>query len=489
MTQLTKTTPFKHQAHVTELSKDAPYFGLFMEQGTGKTQVAIATFTHLWQEGLIDSVVIVAPNGVHDNWTRIEIPKHCVLKDGEAMHVATWHGTMGKKARERWNWTASSVPAAGEHEEDPLSILATNIEALRTENWWYSMQDFVEQRKFMLIVDESTVVKNPKAEQTKACLELAEKATYTRILTGTPITQSPLDLWSQCRVLSPKALPYTSYTAFKHEFAVEELRVMGNRRFLVTTGYRNQEKLAELIAPFTYRVLKKDCLDLPPKVYQTRFVELTPEQRRIYKDLSEQCLAQLADGMVTVTVVITQLLRLHQVVLGYVPNDDKEMQMIDHNRIKVLKELLDENPGKAIIYCRFLQDIEQVVEALPGYCMKDWVTYTGEDSPSERTSALDRFQNDPQCKYFVATSAASKGLTLTAAEQVIYYSQGYSMETRVQSEDRAHRAGQTKTVVYTDLCSQGTVEEKIVAALQAKKELAAGVMDRAAVAMLLKLDE
>ncbi len=481
---LLKTTPFKHQDHVIDRSKDARFFGLFMEQGTGKTLVGIATFTHLFRMGKINGVIIVAPNGVHDNWTRIEIPKHCALEEHKEMHVATWHGSDGAKKKKRWNWVANEAPT------NELAVLATNIEALRTEGFWKTIEKgFLAERTFLLIVDESTIIKNPKAEQSKNCFFLADKAGFTRIMTGTPITQSPLDLWSQCRVLAKDALPYTSYTAFKHEFAIEQVMVFGNRRFNKIVAYRNQDLLANLIAPFTYRVLKKDCLDLPPKVYQTRFVELTPEQKRVYQDLSAQCLATLGDGkgMVTVTTVITMLLRLHQVTLGYVPNDNpKEMVPIPHNRINTLLSILEENPSKAIIYCRFLEDVHQVAAALGD---TKFVRYTGEESSKDRTESVDLFQNDPDCKYFIATSAAARGLTLTAAEQVIYYSQSYSLETRLQSEDRAHRSGQTKTVVYTDLCSPGTVEDAIVQALQAKKELAAGVMDRAELAKLVTLNE
>lgn len=477
-----KTTPYKHQKEVFERSKDAPYFGLFLEQGTGKTLVGIATFTHLFTEGKINGVLITAPNGVHDNWTRIEIPKHCILEPNRDMHIATWHSTDGAKKMKRWDWVANQSPT------NSLAVLAANVEAVRTESFWKSIDGFLKERNFMLIVDESTVIKNPKAQQSKNCHFLAESATYTRIMTGTPITQSPLDLWSQCRVLSKEALPYRSWTAFKHEFAIEQVQYMGQRSFNQIVGYKNQDLLAQLIEPFTYRVLKKDCLDLPPKVYQTRFVELTAEQKRVYKDLGAQCLATLGDGkgMVTVTTVITMLLRMHQIVLGYVPNDDpKEMVRIPHNRIRVLLDLLEENPSKAVIFCRFLEDIHQLKEALPAH---SFVCYTGEVGAGERTCAIDQFQTNEDTRYFLATSAAARGLTLTAAEQVVYYSQGYSLETRLQSEDRAHRSGQTKTVVYTDLCSAGTVEDAIVQALQAKKELAASVMDKKAVAVMLGLD-
>lgn len=182
------------------------------------------------------------------------------------------------------------------------------------------------------------------------------------------------------------------------------------------------------------------------------------------------------------------MLRLHQVTLGYVPSDDGTMRNIEHNRIKALIELLEETEGKTIIFCRFLEDVKQVRDALLPINQGS-VQYHGGVSNDDRVQGVARFQESRDCRFFIATSAAAKGLTLTAAEQVIYYSQGFSLETRLQSEDRAHRIGQKKSVLYTDLVSQGTVDEKVIAALRQKKELADGVLDREQLVKLLALDE
>ncbi len=480
--QLTKTTPFRHQAEIIEATKDKPYFGLFMEQGTGKSHVTIATFTHLYRTGKIDGVLILAPNGVHDNWIRNEIPIHCAVPPHE-ISLAVWHGSDGKKKRAIWEWCCSCDSI-----EVPFVVLAANIEATRTSAFVDYIRTFMLRRRFLLVVDESTVVKNPKADQTRETIKIAKNASYTRILSGTPITQSPLDLWAQCRVLNELALPYPSYTAFKHTFAVEQVLNFGHRSFNKVVGYQNQDLLAKLISPFTVRVLKKDCLDLPDKIYQTRYVELTPEQRRIYRDLTKQCLATLEPGMVTVTTAITMMLRLHQVTLGYVQADDGVMRQIEHNRIKTLMDLLEENTSKAIIFCRFVEDVNQVAQAI-GQAGKEFVVYYGGVGQQDRVCAVDEFQGNPEIRYFIATNAAAKGLTLTAAEQVIYYSQGFSLETRLQSEDRAHRIGQVKNVVYTDFISPGTVDEKVITALRQKKELADGVLDRTKLTEILSLEE
>lgn len=475
---LTKTVPFKHQDHVTKLSRDAKYFGLFMEQGTGKSQVMIATWTYMFQMRRINAVLILAPNGVHDNWAKNEIPKHCIL-DPDTMPVAVWHSGMSARRMRHWEATINANP-------EQLPVLCANIECCRSETWFKQVLPFL-RRQTLVIIDESTTIKNPKAQQTKGAFRIGTYADYSRILTGTPITQSPLDLWAQCRFLDPEALPYPSYTAFKHQFAVEQTMVLGNRTFNKVVSYKNQDKLAADIAGFTYRVLKKDCLDLPPKVYQTRYIELTDQQKKLYKELAEQCVAQLPEGVVTVTTVLTLMTRLHQIVLGYVPNDlDDQLVPIPHNRIRILAELLEENDSKAIIFCRFKQDIRQIAELLNGM-EKKFVEYHGEIGTGMRHNATVEFQENEDCRYFIATSAAARGLTLTAATQVIYYSQSYSLETRLQSEDRAHRSGQTETVVYTDMTARNTVEEKIVAALQNKKSLADGVLNRDDVAELLEL--
>lgn len=479
---LTLTQPFAHQAKIIEETRDRRYWGLFMEQGTGKTHVTIATFVHLYRNGLINGVLILAPNGVHDNWIRNEIPIHCPLHNPDDMLTATWHSN---KSQRTWDWCANSP------DMHKLVVLAANIEAVRVPRFRESIGEFIQKRKFLLIVDESTVIKNPKADQTKAVIKLAEYATYKRILTGTPITQSPLDLWAQCRTLSPDAIPYPSFTAFKHEFAVEQILNFGHRAFRKVVGYQNQDRLAAYLAKFTTRILKKDCLDLPDKLYQIRYVELTDEQKRVYRDLMKQSLAMIDPGMVTVTTAITMILRLQQVTLGYVPSDDGTILKIPHRRIQALGTLLDEMQGKAIIFVRFLEDISQIRQLLSdrGLTVSQWVEYSGSTTQEQRHRAVTRFQEDESCRFFVATNAASRGLTLTAATNVVYYSQGYSLETRLQSEDRAHRIGQDRNVLYTDFIAQGTVDERIIMALREKKELADCVLDKARLAHLLELQE
>lgn len=481
---LTRTKSFDHQHQVIERSKNARYFAYFMEQGTGKTHVTIAVMVHLFRQGLINGVIVLAPNGVQDNWERNEIPIHCPLVENQDYFTASWHSSGGMKNFNRFAWVATSTP------EDKLAILLANIEAVRVKSFRESIQHFQETRKFLLVIDESTTVKNPKAEQTKHCFQIAKNAAYSRILTGTPITQSPLDLWSQCRMLDEWALPYPSFTAFKHEFAIEEEVNLGPKRprFMKILGYKNQPTLARHIEPFSVRIMKKDCLDLPEKIYQTVYVELTAEQKRIYRDLTRKAMADLQPGLVAVTSILALLLRLQQVVMGYVPNEANEIVAVPTNRLDALDQVIEPLQGKTIIFCRFLEDVARVCERLGGI---NCVRYTGLESNHERSESVRSFQEDGEevCRFFVATKAAAKGLTLHRAQNVVYYSQDFSLEARLQSEDRAHRIGQRNNVLYIDLVSPGTVDEKINAALKQKNDLANAVLDRAQVEQLITLIE
>lgn len=476
---LTKTQSFSHQVEVINESKDREFFGLFLEMGTGKTHISIATAVHLWREDKIDGLLVLAPNGVHSNWPEREFPAH-LPTDCEHWNCATWNSGMGIKRRDRWEYlTRRSEPQA-------MTCLFANIESVRTQAGFDSMEAFVKRKRVLMIIDESTVIKNPKAQQTKRCLLLASHTNYRRILTGTPITQSPLDLWSQCRFLSRQALPYPSWTAFKAQFAIEELVTLISRgiSFRKIVGYRNQDLLASQILPFSRRLLKRECLDLPEKLYEVREVELTNEQKRLYKQLSTTQVAMLDPGVATITEVITLILRLHQIILGYLPDDDGNITQIVHNRLNTLADIVSETQGKVIVYVRFVEDVHQIGEMLKASDIP-FVSYFGQTTASQRSRNIDAFQNDDSCKVFIGTSAAARGITLTAASTVVYYSQSYSLETRLQSEDRAHRIGQKNNVTYIDLISKGTVEEKIVAALKSKKDLAASIVDRDSIADMM----
>jgi SNF2 family DNA or RNA helicase len=493
---LTKTKSYAHQAKIIEESKDREFAGYFMEQGTGKTHVTIAVATHLFLQGKLNTVLVLAPNGVHNNWALNELPIHSPLSNVQ-QEVAVWNSSDGVKKRNAFEETLQTIGKGNR-----LTWVLANIEALRTKGFLEMVEKYIlggslfdsyhsKKAQFMMVVDESVTIKNPKADVTKAAIKIAEHAAYRRILTGTPVSQGPLDLFSQCRFLGKNVLPYNSMTAFKHDYAIEQAVNLGPGRpaFNKIVGYRNQDKLARLIQPFTWRVMKKDCLDLPDKIYQTRHVELTAAQKRAYKQLLTLAMTQLPSGEVVTSLhAITTLLRLQQITLGYVTDDNKNLIPIESNRITALEGLVQEMgpDAKAIIFCRFKEDVRQVVESLGN---EQCVQYHGEVHESIRSQNVAAFQAPQGPQFFVATSAAARGLTLTAASNVIYYSQGFSLDTRLQSEDRPHRIGQDKNVVYTNIVAKGTVDEKVIRCLMDKQDIANMCLTRTNLEGLLALDE
>jgi SNF2 family DNA or RNA helicase len=332
----------------------------------------------------------------------------------------------------------------------------------------------------LFAVDESTTIKNPKASRTKAITKLAKNTKYRRILTGSPITQSPLDLYSQTEVLDTNLLGYTSFYSFQNHYGEVVNRYFGGRTVRQVVGYRNLDELSQKLDSFSYRVLKSDCLDLPEKLYIRRDVTLTAEQKKLYSELKELAITELANQeTVSVTNVLTQLLRLHQIVCGHIKSDDGIETPINNNRIDELIEVIAEMQGKVIIWANYRQNILEIVETLQGLFGADAVaSYFGDTTPDERERVIKQFQNpDSPLRFFVGnTQTGGYGITLTEAQNVIYYSNNFDLEKRLQSEDRAHRIGQKNNVTYVDLVAKDTVDEKIVTALRNKLDLAQEVL-------------
>jgi SNF2 family DNA or RNA helicase len=460
-----KTKPFKHQEDAVKRFVDAPYGALFCEMGTGKTKMVLDILQNA--EDNVDSVVI-APNGLHHNWAINEIPTH-VAKDVE---VYCWRGPIKtKKARQEFTRFINTT--------DKSRMLLINVEALRTSAGFDTTNKFLDstQHEVHMIVDESTCIKNPKAMQTKRVLKLSEKANCKWILNGTPITQSPLDLFSQCKFLHPRALPYSTYTAFKHAFAVETTMTMGHRSFRKIIGYQNLDTLTKLLEPFSLRIEKKDCLDLPDKTFTRMAVEMTAEQKRIYKTMKDDCLALLDSGsLVTTTLALTRIVKLHQIITGFVTDDEGTEHPIDNNRIAALMQIA-ETTKPLVVFCAYRHNVRTICEALSKEHGADKVVaFSGDESSNQRNEAVRRFQ-EGEADFFIGTSAAAKGLTLHRASTMVYYSNNYSLETRLQSQDRIHRIGQDSKCTYIDLVVPQTVDDAILKRLEQKKELSSMVLD------------
>lgn len=468
-----KTDPFDHQIECLRLSWDKTAYAFLMEMGTGKSKVTIDNAAVLYEYQQINALFILAPKGAYRNWIK-QVAIH--LPDRIQRVITYW--TPSPNGNERKAMTKVL------DEEKKLAIFVMNIEALATAKGRQFAERFVRRHQTMMVVDESTTIKNPKAKRTKACIELGQHARFRRILTGTPVTASPLDLYSQCQFLDPKLLGFKSYYAFRGHYAITKSMNTGPKTFKIVVGYRNLEELSERLKRFSYRKRKDECLDLPPKIYERRTVQMTEEQARIYKEMREYAITEFDEGESTVDSVITLLLRLHQIACGYLPRDDGEIEVIPNRRMDALLELLEECGQKVIIWATYRYSVEEIVRVIAKKYGKESVAhYYGGTPANERPRINENFQdmNHP-LRFLVCNQAGAYGIHLYASHDVVYYTNSYDYDVRGQSEDRAHRIGQTMKVVYTDIVTEGTVDERILTCLENKQKIATEILDRGSIA-------
>ena len=362
--------------------------------------------------------------------------------------------------------------------ETDLHILIMNVEALSTDKGVKFASKFINSHKAMMAIDESTTIKTPTARRTKNIIGIGKHSKYKRIMTGSPITKNPLDLYTQCEFLDPWLLDFTSYYAFRNRYAEMKTMHLRGRSIQVVSEFKNLGELSETVKNFSYRVLKEDCLDLPPKNFIKRHIQLTPAQKKIYEQMKKAAMAVLNGKVTTTMTVLTQLMRLHQITCGHFTADDGSVQEVENNRLNELMSILEETEGKAIIWANYQRDVAQIIEHIEKkYGKGSIVDYYGLTPQEDRQDNIRKFQNNSKCRFLIGTpQTGGYGITLTQANTVIYYSNGYDLEKRLQSEDRAHRIGQKKTVTYVDLICEDTVDEKIVKALRDKINIASEVM-------------
>ena len=467
-----KTKPYAHQMTALQESCEAEYYALFMDMGTGKSKVAIDTIGYLYSQQKINAALIIAPKGVYDNWVKGEIPTH--LWDAVPRSVVRWTPSTSKKYQEELRELIKE-PFAG------MKIFVMNVEAFSTARGTKAGALFLQNNpNNIVIIDESTTIKNRKALRTKNILQLRKFSKYRRILTGSPVTKSPMDLFSQCMFLSEKALGHKSYYSYQNRYAVVQNRQIKGRSFQEIVDYRRLPELNGKLDKFSNRVLKEECLDLPDKVYVKREVPLTDEQTKLYAQMKKLALAKLDNGeLATTQSVLTQLMRLQQICCGHLVDDDGNLNTIKSSRTTELLNVCEEINGKAIIWCTYTHDIKDIERQLQTRFGQGAVaTYYGDTHQDIRQETVDKFQDpDDPLRFFVGQpKTGGYGITLTAAKTVIYYSNSYDLEIRWQSEDRAHRISQDQKVTYIDFVAPDTIDEKILKALKEKIHLAGQVM-------------
>ena len=471
-----KTKPFKHQAKLHRATKDRKFFALFWEMGTGKTLAMIMLTVYLYLKGEIDALLVIAfPKGVHRMWLLEELPLHMPDDLPYTSHI--WRAGDLDRVGSR-KALAALIKAPG------LVVLTMNIEALSTGKGRDMAREFLTKRRALFVLDEGSCIKNSKTKRTKVIIGvkqtggLAALALYRRLLTGTPVTESPFNLFTIGRFLDYTILGFNNIWAFKHFYGEWNKRINHalNQPFEELLEYRNLDKLKRDIAPHSSRVLKSECLDLPPKLYEKRPIELTPAQCQAYNSLVNEFQLLLdEDTMITVPLAITRLMKLQQITSGFIRHGDGEDETYvivseqKNPRLLALIDILEEISGQLIIRARFLFDTDAICRILTK-CGISYIRYDGSNPNKDRD--LDLFKAGKK-KVMVATlRSGAYGENLQMANTVIYYSNDFSLETRLQSEDRLHREGQHNPVTYIDMIAEGTVDEQIVEALRAKWDIA-----------------
>jgi SNF2 family DNA or RNA helicase len=453
-----KTEPFKHQRQSLIEGAKPHNFAYFMEMGTGKTKVAIDNAAYLYQAQKIDYVFVIAPNSVYQNWKK-EIDIHCP----EETNIYVWKVSKDKTFK---------------MDPNKLTFVLMNVEALSHASGkkWLESKLQKHGMRSMIILDESTSIKNLKASRTKAIIKIGQLARFKRILTGSPITKSPLDLFSQCAFLDKKLLGYENFTVFKSKYAVMYSIERGGYSIQIPKYYVNLEELEFKLKNFSYRVRKKDCLDLPEKMYVQRYVDMPEEQRQAYDRLKITAMTIMQDEEVSYNNKLTELLKLQQVTNGFVKTDEGNIVDFKTNaKLKELMSIIEETQDKCIIWANYVHNIESIKSKLAEtYGTDSVVSIYGKDSVEDRNQAVENFQNKDEYRFLVGNpTVGGYGLTLTAAKYVIYFSNSYNLEVRQQSEDRAHRIGQKSQVTYIDIICRDTIDQMVLHNLENKIELCA----------------
>lgn len=464
--------PLAHQDEELQISRRMARRALFWEMGTGKSKVMVDTMIALYLEGLIDVVVIMAKKGEISNWKYVELPAHMPK---EVEYDCQLYRS-GLRAAEKEAIRNLTKPT------HKLRIICVNVESMAFDGGKVARAIAKTAKKgYMALLDESTCAKTVKAARYKHIKDIFDKAKYRRILTGTPITRSPLDLWGQCNLLGPGTLGHTSFFSFKGDYAIEETVYLGKNHFKQVVGYRNLERLNKQLKTFASIKERAECVDLPDKIYSKVVVPLTDRQDEMYQTMREEAIAQFLDGeIIEATNALGVITRLDQIACGQLRKEDGSFEIIDNNRVPALMERIDISGKKGIIWCNYRGLLQHIYETISReYGPESVGRYFGGVPDVEREDYVKRFQDpdDNVFRWIVANQQSmGYGRTLTRGKENYYYSNGYNLEHRLQSEDRTMRIGQTEAVSYTDFFSPDTTNERVLYLLRAKRNLASEVL-------------
>ncbi len=466
MTYKYKTKPFDHQHEEFIHHGRDPVRGIFWEQGVGKSKPVIDTTAYLFEEGEVDGLLVIAPNGVHRNWVSDEMKAHMPDRVMERVKSHVWYST-------NTQYHARAFAETLKH--DGLAVLVMSYNAIWTNRGRDAWKAFLKKRRCMYVLDESHRVATPGAKWSKRILGSKVAAPYKRVLTGTPIAGKPFRLYNQLRFLEPdvwRKYGISDFTTFKSFFGIWEtihFGEKGEKSFPKCTDYRNLNILNKELLRLGSRLTKDQALpSLPPKLYSKRYVELSPKQKSLYSSMVEEYEVEASTGMLTAELAIVRLLRLQQIICGYLPGSDDDKRLIPipggNPRLDLLAEICEDVGHQTIIWARFQEDHRLVKEHK--LFKNNSVLVNGTVTGKPRDEALDRFKAGDVQFLIASPSAIGMGYNLTMAKTCVYYSNGFSLIDRLQSEDRPHRIGQDCKVQYIDLVARGTADVKIVETLR-----------------------
>ena len=488
--------PMAHQKTALVLGRNQRSFAYFMDQGTGKTKTLIDDACHNWRENRIDAVLLFTLNSVKTNWVIFDSMKdHPEDKDALEDHMppdvpyikGLWVSQATGRVKQEWERFTRKVHEESSDRQNMVWLVA-NIESLRVDRAFDYFEQFIMNfdSRVMIVIDESTLIGTPGSKQTKAALKLRKRCAMARILSGTPVLKSPMKAYTQMGFLDENILGHSSYYSFRNRYAV-----MGGYQGRQILNYVHLDELQERMQSASYRVLKSECLELPPQIFQKRRVEMLPAQLKAYREMQEEFITENEEaGIVEASIVLTQMLRLQQITGGYLPRIDdvsgKTTGIVPLVRpdtnpkyVEALRILEECGDQRAIIWCRFTHEIDDLHELLVASSISAEKFY-GAMSDEEKLSVRKRFARDNSLRVIVGNPMAG-GLGIDEfkhASVVIYLSNTFDTEKRKQSEDRTHRIGSQmhKQITYYDIVVPNTVDMKILAVMRGDAKVSARVM-------------
>lgn len=425
---------------------------ILAEMGTGKTLISIGIAGYLYLQKEINKLLIVAPLSITKVWEE-EFQKFADFD----YQLEVLEGPTKEKSETLRNLFGTKLQVA----------------VVNYESCWRMEKEIALWKPDMIICDESSKIKNPQAKQSKALHRLGKISKHNMILTGTPVTNNPLDFFSQYKFLD-ESIFGGSYYSFRGRYAI-----MGGYGNYQVVGYKNLPELTEKAHSIAFRITKKEALDLPEQVDVTRYVELEPMARAIYNQVERNSYAELSQGEVVVRNVLTKLLRLSQITGGYIKDEFSEIEEhVSSAKLNALEEIIEEcldADKKVVVFARFISEIDAITKMLKHYGIK-YSLIRGD--VKDRASEVEKFQNDKDVKVFVGQlQTTGMGLTLTASDTAVFYSLSYNFADYEQAKARIHRIGQKNNCTYIHLIAKKTIDEKVMEALSKKKNIADLVVD------------